>query len=205
MKRIAVLLLVACGRAPVASVPDVIVAPPAISDAAREPEAAAEADAGAQPVACSDAGPPAWYVVASGDKLKCMSESSMLEWIEDGAPRVVSWASTDFPLIHRFAFIAEMPSCFGANAEVSEVRKVRENAPNVTYHVKIEGHDNGGHGCHAYYQTTFEGDIVVDEMGALVRGDFKGTELVSADNRVDCQKIAGVTRSSVRLRRSCSP
>ncbi len=102
-------------------------------------------------------------------------------------------------LLDDLAWTAEMPDCFGANATLTSVQKTGERA----YHVTIDGHDNGGSGCHAWYTNKFEGTVIVDELGAIVRADFNGTEAVVADPTPTCRDLVGTKRLSAHLRRSC--
>jgi hypothetical protein len=193
MKRFVLAALVGCTRPPVTS----DAAPSAAVDASFEAGADVAVDASVTPppTACSDAGPPAWYIVAKGDEC---STAPMLEWLDDRTPHLFTALP---PLLGAFAWTAELPACFGANAVVTKVQTIDEH----TFQVTIEGYDNGGMGCHARFTTRFDGKVVVDENAALVRADFSGTETTVADDKPSCRGMNGMKRVAAHVRRSCTP
>ena len=191
MKRIALVVLVACGKP---AAPTAIEAGPhaTVEDASYD-DAAADASP-PEPTACSEAGPPAWYLVAKGDKCNV---TSTLEWLDDGrSPHL--FVSTP-PLLDALTWTAEMPDCFGANAVITKVTSVDDH----TFRVAIDGHDNGGSGCHAWFTSHFEGTVVVDPYGAIVRADFTGTQTTAADDTPACRALVGTKRLQAHVHRAC--
>ncbi len=196
------LLALGCGRSPSAppSPPPAeheaatpTDAPPIAPPTAVHPEVDVHAS---DPAVCSDAGTPAWYLVAKG---KLCSGQSRLEWLDVyGTPHLFS--PSPAPL-NAFRWVAELPDCFGATSVMTKVSTVDDH----TFAVTITGHDNGGMGCHAWYERRFTGKVVVDDRGAIVHARFEGTETVTADDTPDCREMRGTRPLGIDVRRSCTP
>ncbi len=170
-----------------------------IVDAAVE----AEADASeARPLACSDAGLPAWYVVTTGE---ACGRSSTLRWIDaDGALHDVS-APND-PLLAELRWIAQLPTWCMPDVAVTEVRRVRRTGDVDEFRIKLEGHELGGMTCHAITLWDVVGHVVVDRSGAIVSADFQTLQTVAASSALPaCHGMSGETRGTIRMRRSCKP
>ena len=88
-----------------------------------------------------------------------------------------------------------MPDCFGANAIITQARAIDDH----TFAVTIDGHDNGGHGCHAGFMAHFEGRVIIDGTHQELTPRFVTTSLALANQRTSDRRIA--TRDPDRFHR----
>ena len=186
---------------------------PLLADAQPRAVDAAEARLTRIPPACADGGIRAWYLVESG--ATCESNATSLVWVEgddvhrarpDGSDDTVtplpSPSSGDLAANIRSATAFDR-ECFVGQMSVTEVKILGTDARGWSrYRVVLDGVDFGGMGCRAIYTRHLAGEVVVDELGLIVKGKLTGTESMTADPVCGDKRVDRPWAFEVR--RSCS-
>lgn len=169
-----------------------------------------------RPVACqNDGGVESWVLVGRGcdapvARLQWASGSQLYQLDADGGggDRPILGdrynGGSDLDPEHLFAemqWFSELPDeCVGVLAHVTDFKRVRDQV----YRLTIFSHDYGGHGCHASYDRTMTGEVVLDGRGYLLKARFRGVASSWADNTPECLPIRATKPIAFELSRSCS-
>lgn len=166
------------------------------------------------PAACADGGARAWFLVESG--ATCASSTTSLVWVEGGnvhraGPDGSDEKVSELPSPYSGELAANIRSatdfdrdCFGGQMGVTEARNLGTDARGWSkYRLVLDGVDFGGMGCHAIFARHLTGEVVVDELGLIVKGKLTGTETVTAD--AHCSDMPSTRPWTFEVRRSCSP